>query len=145
MWARETTTSSSTASTKSRAPGSSGARDTSFTRPPEAATSRWNISTSGAWSQAPFWAPFLASERKGPSRLMPHSSAPPLWAALWAAATWHTFVSCSSGRVMPAGQIWVTPLESSYSAMISSPSGSASEKSRPMQPWKCRSVRPGMT
>ena len=34
-----------------------------------------------------FWAPFLAVERKGPSRLMPHSSAPGLLASRWAAAT----------------------------------------------------------
>ena len=139
------TTSSCSSSMNSIAPGSSGARDTSFTRPRPASARRRYMATSGLCSQSPFCAPFLAMERKGPSRFMPTSSAPGLFASRWSAATVQTLMSCSSSSVMPAGQICVTPRESSYFAMVSRPSASASEKSAPMQPWKCRSVRPGMT
>ena len=68
---------------------------------------------SGSWRKASFWAPFLALHRKGPSRWRPTSSAPPGFLARWAAAFWQMRVSWSSPRVMPAGQIWVTPRLSS--------------------------------
>ena len=49
-----------------------------------------------------------------------------------------------TGVVIVAGEIAVTPIDASYVAIVCSASSVASQTSLPMQPWKCRSIIPGI-
>ena len=90
-----------------------------------------------------FWAPFFSIEIKGPSILIPTSSAPSF--PSYSLAVSKICPSFSSEKVIDAGQIVVMPFFNSYSAIFEIASFVPSQKSYPTHAWKWISVRPGIT
>ena len=90
-------------------------------------------------------APFFTGLMNGPSMFTPTRSAPfGFCSFLYSAAVLKISSSSSTGSVIVAGAIVVTPTEASYFAIFSIASLLLSQKSSPIHPWKCRSISPGI-
>ena len=139
----ETTTPRATsASTTSRAPGTSGARVTTAT--PRSRDQPSIAASEGGRSSAAGCAPRFSSDRNGPSRCSPSGTAPRHPSGGPAARASMARSTMPSGVVTIVGSHAVTPNRGSAAPSSHSRSGSPA-RSIPNPPLHCRSTYPGTT